>query len=165
MSFSTDDPDLPDSIIMAVSGKKIYMDTSIEGIACKVLIDGDKGKGYIIIPTLRVYCELPDEMSEGLSMDDFVIDNIDGCVSIQDSVVSLSGRECKSEKYIFSDGRERTFYFYNGNLVRMDMLVDSETTVYNINSISSEVDESCFRTPKGYLKVNLSWLESQGFEG
>lgn len=161
MTFNADDPDLPEDITVAMRNGSIYMDTSMEGIACKVLYDSNKGSGYIIIPQLRVYCELPEDLAKDLSTSQFSMPSIEEAVKGETYDVSIDGKECTCEEFTYDDGAIRSFYFYNGNLVRMTVIESGETTLYNIKKLSSDVNSSYFELPKGYLRVNLSWLQTQ----
>lgn len=162
MTFSTDDPEMPDDILMAMRSGSIYMDTSMEGISCKVIYDANKKTGYIIIPQLRVYCLLPDDLAKDMSESQFEMPDISEATSAEVYEVTIDDKDCTCEEFKYDDGTVRSYYFYNGNLIRMTVLDKGETTLYNIKTLSSDVDSSYFEMPKGYLKVDLSWLESQG---
>ena len=162
MTFTTDDPDLTEDITMAMKNGSIYMDTSMEGIACKVVFDSNKNSGFVIIPQMRVYCTLPEDLAKDMSSSSFETPELSEATKADVSEVVIDGKDCTCEEFTYEDGTVRSYYFYNGNLVRMTIFDSGDTTVYNIKSISSEVDNSYFETPKGYLKVNLSWLETQG---
>lgn len=161
MTFTTDDPDLTEDITMAVNNGNIYMDTSMEGISCKILFDAQKNKGYIIIPQMRVYCALPEDLASDLASTEFEMNDISEAVSASTSTVEIDGRECICEEFGYEDGSLKSFYFYNGNLIRMTDISDGETTVYNLKTLTSDVDKSYFELPKGYIKVDLSWLQMQ----
>lgn len=162
MTFSTDDPEMPEDILMAMRSGSIYMDTSMEGIACKVIYDANKKTGYIIIPQLRVYCLLPEDLAKDMSESQFEMPDISEATGAEVYEVTIDGKDCTCEEFSYDDGTVRSYYFYNGNLVRMTVLDKGETTLYNIKTLSSDVDNSYFEMPKGYIKVDLSWLESQG---
>lgn len=161
MTFLSDDPDLTEDITIAMRNGSVYMDTSMEGISCKVLFDSNKNSGYIIIPQLRVYCLLPEDLAKDMATSDFSMPEISDAKSAEVYEVTIDGKDCVCEEFKYGDGTIRTYYFYNGNLIRMTVIEDGETTLYNIKSLSSDVDSSYFELPKGYLKVNLSWLQTQ----
>lgn len=162
MTFTTDDPDLKEDITMAMRNGSIYMDTSMEGISCKVLFDSQKNSGYIIIPQMRVYCALPEDLASDLSTTKFKMTDIAEATGASVTNVEIDGKDCVCEEFTYEDGSIKSYYFYNGSLVRMTDISDGETTVYNIKTLSSDVDKSYFELPKGYLKVDLSWLQMQG---
>lgn len=162
MTFTTDDPDLTEDITLAMKNGSVYMDTSMEGIACKVVYDGDKKSGYVIIPQIRAYCELPEDLAKDMSKSEFNMPDISEATSAKTYEVTIDGKDCVCEEFKFSGGEERSYYFYNGNLVRLVLIGEGgDTMLYNIKKLTSEVDNSYFEKPKGYLKVDLSWLETQ----
>lgn len=162
MTFTTDDPEMTQEITMALRNGSIYMDTTMEGIACKVLYDADKKTGYMIIPQLRVYCALPEDLAGDLATGDFNFPDIADAVRSETYDVTIDGKDCTCEEFEFSNGEMYTYYFYNGNLIRMVSGNDGDSMLYNIKSLTSDVDNSYFELPRGYLKVDLSWLETQG---
>lgn len=161
MTFTTDDPEITQEITMALRNGSIYMDTTMEGIACKVIYDADKKAGYMIIPQLRVYCALPEDLAGDLATGDFNFPDIAEAIRSETYDVTIDGKDCTCEEFEFSDGEMQTYYFYNGNLIRMVSVNNGDTMLYNIKSLTSDVDNSYFELPKGYLKVDLSWLETQ----
>lgn len=161
MTFKADDPDLTEDITIAMKNGSIYMDTSMEGISCKVIYDANKKSGYIIIPQLRTYCALPEDLAKDMSSSDFAMRDISEAKKIDVSEVTIDGKDFTCEKFTFDDS-VRSFYFYKDKLIRMTVEEDGETTLYNIISVSSDVDNSYFEIPRGYLKMDLSWLQTQG---
>ncbi len=137
------------------------MDTVVEDMACKVIYDAKTQKGYIILPNMRMYCVLPDDMLEELQNTGFSIDDGKEADSIEEYDVTVSGRPCHCEQYNYADGSKKVYYFYNEELVRMDDIEkDGVSEVYTFNEISSNVDDSLFVLPKGYIRINLSWLST-----
>ena len=164
ISFSTDDPDLPGNIQTAFKNGNIYMDTVIEDMACQVVYKKNENTGFIVIPDLRVYCILPDDIMAEMSDSNLSFNNDSGVVAVEEFSAVLGDRECKCEEYSYADGSKGTYYFYNNSLVRLDITEsDGTTAVYNINSISSAVDDSLFERPKGLVRLNLSWLNMSLF--
>lgn len=159
MSFSTDDPELPENIQMAFKNGNIYMDTKIEGMACSVVYRKSDNTGFITIPDLRVYCILPNDLMAEMSGSTMNLNGDSQVKSIEEFSAVLGERTCRCEEYTYEDGSKRTYYFYNEELVRLDIIEsDGTAALYNINSISSNVDDSLFERPKGLMKINLSWL-------
>ena len=95
MTFSTDDPEMPDDILMAMRSGSIYMDTSMEGISCKVIYDANKKTGYIIIPQLRVYCLLPEDLAKDMSESQCERPDISEATSAGGCEVTVDGKDCK----------------------------------------------------------------------
>lgn len=159
MSFSTDDPDLPDNIQTAFKNGNIYMDTTIEGMACSVVYKKSENTGFIAIPDLKVYCILPNDLMAEMADASMNLNGDSAVRSIDEFSAVLGERTCQCEEYTYEDGSKRTYYFYNESLVRLDTIEsDGTAAIYNINSVSSEVDDSLFERPKGLMRINLSWL-------
>lgn len=159
MSFSTDDPDLPGNIQTAFKNGNIYMDTTIEGMACSVVYKKSENSGFIAIPSMRMYCVLPDDLMAEMADASMDLNADSEAKSIDEFSAVLGERTCQCEEYTYENGSKRTYYFYNEDLVRLDIIEkDGTASIYNINSVSSDVDDSLFERPKGLMRINLSWL-------
>lgn len=157
VEFTTDDDLAPDPVTMAVKNGNIYMKTKFEGMDCTMLYQKKKDSIYVILSDYHVYCKMPSSMMDDLDMSDF--GDTSDVKDIDVSDVSLGDRDCRCETYTLKDGSISTYYFYNGELVRLDQIsTDGETSIMNITKISSAVDDSLFELPKGYIPVNLSKL-------
>ena len=155
VEFSTDDESIPYPITAAVKNGNIYMKTQYEGMNCTMIYQKKKDSVYMILNDYHVYCKMPSDMMDDLDLSDFT-DNVD-VESVEVSDVTLGERECRCEEYKLKDGSTSTYYFYNGELVRMDQISsDGEASIMNVSKISSAVNDSLFELPKGYLPINLS---------
>ncbi len=160
MKFTSTDPDLPDEILMAFKGGSVYLETTVEGIPAEVIYDAATKQGAIIIKKFRVYCTLPEdmaaEMSTGSSVDVGEALNYEEFKTYK---VDINGRECVCESFTYADGDVKNYYFYNNELVRMDFIEpDGSSTIYNITELSSNVPDSYFEMPKGYIKLDMAKL-------
>lgn len=162
MKFSSNDPNMPDEILMAFKNGSLYVETSVEGTPAEVIYNADTKTGMMILRKFRVYCTLPEDMVSDLSSGTLDISGDEDYKKVKVYKVDINGRECTCESFTYSDGQVKNYYFYNEELVRMDFIeADSSSTVYNIISISSDVPDSYFETPKGYLKLNIAKLLEQ----
>lgn len=159
MTFTTNDPDLPGDITFAMRNNSIYMDTTMEDMSCKIVYDSDASTGFVVVPDMKVYCTLPDSLAKEMAKCDFSLPEISSAESIEVYDVEIDGKDCVCEDFKYPDNKARSFYYYNGNLVRMIVYEGESSSLYNIKQITSDVDNSYFEVPKGYLKVNLSWLK------
>lgn len=166
MKFSSNDPNMPDEILMAFKNGSFYVETSVEGSPAQVIYNADKKSGIMVLKQFRVYCTLPESMVSELTDASVDVSIEDNYKQVKVYKVDINGRECTCESFIYSDGQVKNYYFYNEELVRMDFIeADGSSTVYNIISLSSDVPDSYFETPKGYLKLNLAnLLEKYGDE-
>lgn len=163
MTFTTDDPDMPYEITTAFKNGNLYFDTTVEGMACQVIYRADKKEGYMVIPSIRTYCMMPEDMVADMSATMVGAEEAsEGYIDVDVYDVVIGDRTCVAEDYKYKDGSNKIYYFYNEQLVRMDFIdEDGTSTVYSISSISSDVPDSYFQLPKGYMKINLSWLMEQ----
>lgn len=159
MTFTSDDPDLPGEIDMALKNGSVYLETTVEGIPAEVIYDDTKKTGAIVIKSFRLYCTLPDDMIEEFSSGALDINFSEEYKDFKTYKVDISGRECICESYTYDTGEVNSFYFYDNELVRMDLISpDGSSSVYNITSLSSDVPDSYFEMPKGYIKIDISKL-------
>lgn len=158
MTFTTDDEEMGE-VTMAMQNSKVSMDVTMEGIKARAVIDTQNGTGFLVIPQLRVYCALPEDMAQDLNTAEFGAPDVNEAEKADVFDVTIDGKECVCEEFTYEDGSVRAYYFYNGNLIRMVMIDDGETSLFNISSLSSEVDHTLFETPKGYIKIDLSKLQ------
>lgn len=155
VEFTMDDEMAPDPITMAVKNGNIYMETKFEGMNCTMIYQKKKDSIYAVLSDYHVYCKMPSSVIEDLDMSNFG-DKAD-VLDVEVSNVTLGDRDCRSETFTLDDGSVSTYYFYNGELVRLDQISsDGETSIMNITKISSAVDDSLFELPKGYIPINLS---------
>ncbi len=167
MKFTTDDPEMPYEVTTAFKNGNLYFDTTVEGMACQVIYLSEKKEGYMVVPTLRMYCTLPEDMMADMSSTMISAEGEANAVyeDVETYDVVIGDKKCVAENYKYDDGTGKIYYFYNENLVRMDFVEeDGTTTVYSISAISSDVPDSYFTLPKGYMKINLAWLMSQAEE-
>ncbi len=163
MEITTNDPDLGDTpITMALKGGNMYIDTSIEGIQCKMLYMNSNDTMYLIFDEWKKYCKLPEDlmgedMDMGSMMADFDMADI-GEVTV--SQVDIGGQQLILESYIsMEDGSTVNYYFDGDNIVRRDNISASgEVDSMFISKFISDVPDSYFEIPEGYGYLNLSWL-------
>ena len=157
VEFTTDDEMTSGPITMAIKNGNIYMKTKFEGMDATMLYQKKKDSVYVILSDYHVYCKMPSSVMDDLDMSDF--GDASEVKSIEVSGVNLGDRECRCETFTLEDGSVSSYYFYNGELVRLDQISSSgETSIMSITKISSSVDDSLFELPKGYIPVNLSKL-------
>lgn len=157
MTFTSDDPDLPSEITMAFKNGNIYVETTVEGMAAQVIYNDSLKQGIMVLPSIRTYCTLPEDMMQEMSSSAINIEGGAEFSKVKSYKVDINGRECLCESYTYDSGNTDNYYFYNNELVRLDFIeADGSSTVYNITQLSSDVPDSYFEMPKGYLKLNLA---------
>lgn len=165
MEFTTDDADLGDTpIVAAAKGGNILIETSIEGIACKMLYLADKDTTYLLFDSFKKYCKLPESLlGEDMNMSDLNMGaNFASDVTADDieySTVTINGQTLNCESYTTEEGKQMKYYFDGDTLVRLDCVSkEGVATSTFISRISSDVPDSTFEIPKNYGYLNLSWL-------
>lgn len=166
MEFTTNDPDLGETPVMcAAKNGNIIIDTSIEGISCKMLYRADKDKTYLLLDNYKKYSEVPESlMGDDFNMSDLnVMSNFGGGGSTKKEVTkskaTINGKTLDCESYVNSDGSETKYYFDGDSLVRLDSVdVNGKVNSTFISRLSTDVPDSTFDIPSNYGYLNLSWL-------
>lgn len=165
MEITTNDPDLGDTpITMAIKNGNMYVNTTIEGMKCDMILDGRTETMYLLFTDWKKYCKLPEDlMGEDFDMSammaDFGMENI-GDVSV--STVDINGQQLILESYVSPvDGSTVNYYFNGDQLVRRDNISkDGVTDSIYVSKFMSDVPDSYFEVPDGYGYLNLSWIDA-----
>lgn len=165
MVFTTDDPEIPEAITAAFKNGNVCVDTTVEGMACQVIYRNDLESGWVVIPSIRTYCELPQEMALEMSDVKIMSDNDFNYKSVETYNVMIGTKDCYCEDFTYDDGSRKCYYFDGDTLVRMDIVdVNGNADVYSFIKISSTVEDSYFEKPRGYMKIDLSFLTAEDLE-
>lgn len=162
------DPDLG-PVTMAMSGNKMFIDASMEGVSLKMLYDGDTpdknnpsmGTWYIIIDQFKKYSPMPADMIGDMNVEDITKDfaNDDSNNVYTKSTETIGGETYDCESSVDSNGNTTKYYFKGDKLVRSDSISPSgEISTTEFQEISGNVDDSIFTIPDGYAKFDISWL-------
>lgn len=146
---------------MAVKNGNFYVSTESDGMTAQMIYLASNDTAYMLIDFMKKYCEVPEDMMEGLEfstmVDKFQISDI-GTITVSEA--DLNGKKLICESYVSSSGDTFNYYFDESDmLVRRDIVSPSgktETTLWS--QITTEVDDSYFEIPKGYSYLNISWL-------
>ena len=165
------DPELGDAT-MAMSGNKMFVETTIEGISLKMLYDGDKpdednpqnGSWYMIVDKIKKYSPLPSEMVGDMNVEELT-KNFAGDDSGNSSIVytksteTIDGVTYDCESCVDSSGNTTKYYFIGDQLVRSDSISPSgAVSTTEFKEITGDFDDSVFAIPAGYAKWDISWL-------
>lgn len=167
MEFTTNDEELGETpITTAVKNNNVYIETEIQGMACKMLYisgtGGEAGTTYLIIDSFKKYCKMPEDlMGEDMDMGNLMGNfgkEIDKKITV--SKATVNGKELICESYKTDDGTVVKYYFDGETLVRRDN-VNTDGTVDStyINRLTSDVPDSLFKIPDNYGYLNLSFLD------
>jgi len=166
--MKVNDPDLGD-VTMAMSGNKMFVEASMEGITLKMLYDGDKpdednpesGTWYIVIDKIKKYSPMPADLIGNMNVEDLTKDFAKGDSNTvyTKSVETVNGEQLDCESCVDSNGNTTKYYFRGDQLVRSDSVSPSgEVSTTEFREINGNVDESMFVIPSGYAKWDISWL-------
>lgn len=166
IEFTTNDEELGDTpVVCAVKNGSFVMDTQISGIACKMLYIRNTDKTYLVLNSMRSYCELPEDMFG----DDLSGGQLDMMAGIDPSIqnrtikveqVTMDGKTLTCESYVSKkDNAVMKYYFDGDTLIQIDS-ANSDGSVMStyIKSVTGDVPDSTFEVPRGYRYLNLSWL-------
>ncbi|MGN1194847.1 MAG: hypothetical protein ACI4SB_05145, partial [Acutalibacteraceae bacterium] len=166
MEFTTNDSELGDTpVTFATKNGNFVMDTSIDGMSCKILYIKSKDSTYLLMDNFKKYSKLPEDMmGEDFDMSEMnmmagIGDSDLEQQDIQVSEVTINGQQLTCESYKAKDGSTMKYYFSGDTLVRIDSQNSdgSEMSTY-ITRITSDVPDSTFEIPSNYSYFNLSWL-------
>lgn len=161
------DPDLG-PVTMGMSGNKMFIDASMEGVTLKMLYDGDQpdkdnpdmGTWYVVIDQIKKYSPMPADMIGDMNVEELTKDFSKESNNVYTkSTETIGGETYDCESSVDENGNTTKYYFKGDVLVRSDSISPSgEISTTEFQEISGNVDESLFRIPDGYAKFDISWL-------
>lgn len=118
------------------------------------------GKCYMIMPSMKMYYQLPDEMAKDMfntDMFDQAFENAeveDKGNYIASYSVKLNGKNYECDVYETEEGVINKVYFdSNGTIARTEIIHGEDNTIWEILEISDKCDNSVFKIPDGLLNV------------
>ncbi|MBQ6266282.1 MAG: hypothetical protein IJK64_00760 [Clostridia bacterium] len=114
---------------------------------------------YMIIPKMRAYMSVPkeqaNEMLEDASGDSLfdseMFNNPEGTY-VGSGVVTLNGKSYTVDTYE-NDGATIRYFFENDQLKRIETIDGDNTTIMELTSLTTTVDNSKFVLPSGYIDL------------
>lgn len=166
--MKVNDPDLGE-VVMAMSGNKMLVEASMEGMTLKMLYDGDKpdeknpasGTWYIVIDKLKKYSPMPADMLGNMNIEELTKDFAKGDSNsiYSTGYETVNGEQLYCESCTDENGNTTKYYFRGDQLIRSDSVSPSgEVSTTEFKEISPNVDDSLFVIPSGYAKWDISWL-------
>lgn len=162
------DPDLG-PVTMAMSGNKMFLDASMEGISLKMIYDGDKkdkdnpenGTWFIVIDSIKKYSPLPMDMVGDMNVEEMTKDfaTTDDNAVYTKTVEDVNGELLEVESCVDGNGNTTKYYFRGDDLVRSDSVApNGSVSVTEFQLITGDVPDSVFEIPSSYAKWDISWL-------
>ena len=151
--------DIP--VDFACKNGNLRMGMSMEGIPAIMIYRADNDTAYVLFEMMgKFYTELTEEiMGEELDFSEategFKIPE-NGTLAVTKE--TFNGTAVTAET-VTAEGKTATFYFDNsGNLVGTKSVADGTTSVSKISNFSTNVADSLFEIPNGYIYMDMSWL-------
>lgn len=165
MTFTTNDKELGNQpITVAAKNGNVSIDTTLGTIRARMIQQSKSGKTYLLIPSLKKYTELTEEMLGDESLD--LSEMTKGFAQelsqpVKQSTVKMNGKTYNCESTKNSDGTQARYYFDGDKLVQIDTInPDGSVESVYISKFTTDVPDSLFTIPKGYGYLNLDWLMS-----
>lgn len=157
-------------IYAAFDNDKLYFETAMpvdgQNGAMKLNVIIRDNKCYLIVPSMRAYMIIPVDSMGELIPTDIIESNED----VDLEYVSSGEVEYKGQKYIcdvYKNG-DTTIkrYYQNGELKRVETINDEDNmSIWEVKSISGEVDSSKFEIPKNYMDMTKLFENGVNFSG
>lgn len=167
MSVQDDGADISGPVKLATKNDNVYISASMEGMEAVIIYQADKNKSYMLLPQMKFYTEMTDDLMGGESIKDmFDIDELTGGlnqemedVDITTSTKKVDGKNLYCETVKSKDGLITNYYFDGEDLVLIENLDGHESqSVMKINQLTDNVPDSLFEVPKGYVYMDLNAL-------
>lgn len=166
--MKVNDPELG-PVTMAMSGNKMYIEASMEGLDIKMIHNGSTNSGKLIegwcIVFGKIYSPMPadmvgdmnvEELTKGFANED---DNTVYNSSVEEIVVNGEEILVDVESCVDKNGNTTKYYFNGDILIRSDSISpDGSVSTTEFSEISAEVSDSLFVFPKGSIKTDFSGL-------
>lgn len=165
--MKVNEPELGD-VTMAMKGNKMYLEASMEGMALKLIFNGDikdknnpDGTWYLMLDSLKKYSKMPSDMLGDMDVASITkgfAQQEDNLVYTSD-VVDVDGTLLVCESATDGNGNTLNYYFDGDVLVRSETISPSgSATATDFSMITTNVDDSLFAIPSDYEYLNLEWL-------
>lgn len=130
---------------VASDGNKLAADVTMKGASIRLLIQEDGV--YAVLPSAKLYIKYTSDEIGGLEDLKNLANTNDSFVS--STKVKLDGKDATCEEYKTEDGTTMKYYFVNNEWKRMETISGEDVAIYEIESLSSKVDNNLFSL-KGY---------------
>lgn len=109
------------------------------------------GKCYIIIPAMRAYAEVPKEYVEEIIPSEIVTDGVE-MEYVKSGEVSFGGKKYICDVYKSGDDTVK-YYFADNELKRIETISGDNTSILEVNELSTNADSSKFKIPSNYFDM------------
>lgn len=140
-----------------VNGKNICVLTKLENVDIRFLFLN--GKAYLVIPSFKLYSEIPKDYFEGFDFSSISFDTDQTYVGSFFS--TYNGKTCTVDTYRSKDGSLTDYYFLDGKWAMLNGHSEKPENSRTITDFKAGVNESCFSL-KGLIKFNIEDLLNKG---
>ena len=120
------------------------------------------GKCYMIMPSMKIYYEMPEEMASEMFNPDMFNEALESADIADDNVykasynVTLKGQTYSCDVFESKDGKttNKNYYDANGNVVRTEMISGEDINIWEIVELSNKADASRFVIPSGLINMS-----------
>ena len=132
------------------------------GKAVKGSILYKSGKCYMIMPSMKVYYEMPEEMASEMFNPEMFNEALES-TEVDDSKVykasynvTLNGKTYSCDVFESDDGNtiNKVYYDAKGTVVRTEMISGEDINIWEIVELSNKADASKFVIPSGLINVS-----------
>lgn len=132
------------------------------GKAIKGSILYKDGKCYMIMPSMKVYYEVPQDMANEMFNPEMFDEALESTEVADDNVykasynVTISGKTYSCDVFETKDGKttNKKYYDAEGNIVRTEMISGEDVNIWEIIELSNKADSSNFVIPSGLINVS-----------
>ncbi len=146
----------------AKNGNNLIIETSMpvddKGNSMKVSILYKDGKCYMIIPSTKLYAEIPgDAFGELFNPEIFEQDIEDTNIYQASYNLKIDGKSFSCDVYKSKDGLSTTKNYFDskGNPIRVEIISENDTTIWEITQLSNKADAASFKIPAGYFDISV----------
>lgn len=120
------------------------------------------GKCYMIMPSMKIYYEMPQEMADEMFDPDMFNEALESTEVSDDTIykgsynVTLNGQTYSCDVFESEDGKttNRNYYDAKGTVVRTEMISGEDINIWEITELSTKADASSFEIPSGLINVS-----------
>ncbi len=150
MEYETEQDGAMVKIVTATNGKKVYVNTTVEGQDVDMIVDGQTV--YTIFHDYRAYSEMPTTADINQQMFNVMSEDDVDVAKMEIGTREVDGKTYDSESWEDETGKS-TLCFEGNKLVYMIAETGGETMTIKVLKASSDVNDSLFEIPEGYQKM------------
>ena len=144
------------------SGNNLLIETSMpvddKGKSMKVNVLYKDKKCYMIMPTTKLYAEIPgDVFGDLFNPEVFEQDVEDNNIYQASYTLKVNGKDFSCDVYKSADGTATTKNYFDskGNPIRVEIASENDVTIWEITQLTNKADAASFKIPAGYFDISV----------